>query len=131
MADFKKGHIPWNKGKKNPYSVETIQSMREAKLLNPVRFWLGKKRPNTKFWLGKKRGDIQGENNYAWKGDKVSYSALHHWVKRELGKPLECEHCGSCKNLHWANKSREYKRLLTDWISLCAKCHKKYDTIKL
>lgn len=125
MTSFPKGHIPWNKGKKDVYSKEILQKMREAKLLNPTRYWLGKKREG--FWLNKKRLNIKGENNYAWKGNEVGYVGLHTWVRRELGKPKICEHCGINKNMQWANKSRKYKRELTDWLSLCAKCHKKYD----
>ena len=68
------------------------------------------------------------ENNPSWKGDEVKYTSLHQWINRKLGKPKKCEHCGEIeKRLEWANKSREYKRDLTDWISLCISCHKKYD----
>lgn len=87
-TEFKKGLIPWNKGKE---------------------FMADEKHPN-------------------WKGDKVGYSALHNWIRKKLGKPKKCEHCGTTKGtLHWANKSGEYKRDLTDWISLCVRCHRKYD----
>lgn len=63
------------------------------------------------------------------KGDLVGYDALHDWVKRELGKPNKCEHCGTetAKRFEWANKSHEYKRDITDWIRLCKICHIKYD----
>lgn len=126
MTNFPKGHIPWNKGKKQPYSDKTIQAMSEAKLRNPVKYWLGKKRP-TKFWLGKKRENIRDENNYAWKGDKVTYSPLHSWIRRKLGKPVKCEHCGALKNLHWASISHKAKRDLKDFFALCSSCHKIYD----
>ena len=67
----------------------------------------------------------------AWKGDAVSYSGLHKWVSSRLGKPKECEHCHAIvedpKGIHWANKSQEYKRDLSDWLRLCRKCHMKYD----
>jgi len=122
---FPKGHIPWNKGKIGVYSAEMLEKMREAKLRNPVRYWLGKKRPG--YWTGKKRVNIQGENNYAWKGEKDKYCAKHSWIRRKLGNPIKCEHCGNIKNLQWANKDHLYKRNLIDWIALCAKCHKKYD----
>ena len=81
----------------------------------------------------KKVLQITGDKNYLWKGDKVSYGSLHDWVKRHLGKPDTCEHCGknglSGKKIHWANKSHEYKRDLTDWLRLCVSCHKAYDKI--
>ena len=89
---------------------------------------LGMKKPWSKFPV------LKGENNHAWKGDNVSYSGLHRWIYRHLGKPRRCEHCGNNKKIgikmyQWASKSREYKRDLTDWIRLCSKCHAKYDDI--
>ena len=74
---------------------------------------------------------MKGKNNYGWKGDDVGYSALHSWVKRNLGKPTKCEHCRkdglTGKKIHWANIDHQYKRNLDDWIRLCCKCHIKYD----
>lgn len=72
---------------------------------------------------------LKGEERYNWKGDKVGYRGLHQWVNRRLGKPMCCDMCGDLKKsrYHWANKSHEYKRDITDWIRLCAKCHKEYD----
>lgn len=74
-----------------------------------------------------------GDKNFKWKGDKVGYIALHAWVARKLGKPQECSFCGSrdegTRKYHWANVSRQYKRDLSDWIRLCAKCHYHYDDL--
>ncbi len=88
----------------------------------------------TRYWLGKKRLDMTNENNPAWKGGQVGMTGLHNWVKRRLGRPEKCEHCGkpNIKQngqwiLDWANKSREYKREIDDWIGLCSKCHSAYD----
>lgn len=76
-------------------------------------------------------GRFMGTEHPTWKGDKVSYRGLHQWVERKLGKPKKCEHCKNTKLKHrqynWANKSRNYKRLINDWIRLCMKCHKAYD----
>lgn len=74
-----------------------------------------------------KEGQNTGLNNFKWKGDKVGYFSLHTWVQRQLGKAKECIECSSNKNVQWANKSHEYKRDITDWISLCKKCHCRYD----
>lgn len=80
---------------------------------------------------GKQRLDITGKNHKSWKGSRVSYSGLHHWVVRNLGKPTVCEHCGKQglkgRYIDWANKSHEYRRSLDDWIRLCRPCHKAYD----
>lgn len=68
-----------------------------------------------------------GEKHYEWKGDNVGYRGLHRWVDKNLGKPAKCENCGVIKKglrqMHWANKSKEYKRELSDWVRLCVKCH--------
>lgn len=83
---------------------------------------------------GKKRPEITGEGNPIWKGDDVGYYALHSWVERNLGQPDTCEHCGKSglkgRQIHWANKSQEYRRNVSDWLRLCAKCHKTYDNKK-
>jgi hypothetical protein len=64
-----------------------------------------------------------------WKGEKVKLSALHQWVESRLGKPQKCDHCEKldAKKYEWANKSRLYKRDLSDWLRLCTSCHHKYD----
>lgn len=67
-------------------------------------------------------------NHYLYKGDNACYISLHGWVRRHKGAPLTCEHCGTTQGkFQWANKSHEYKRDLTDWISLCIPCHRKHD----
>ncbi len=65
--------------------------------------------------------------------EKLGYSGLHMWVRKQLGTPDTCEHCGVKQNghkIHWANKSGEYKKDLSDWIRLCVPCHSKYDKNK-
>ena len=71
----------------------------------------------------------EGKRHWAWKGDGVGRGALHDWVKRRLGVPKICELCKTtkAKKYEWANKSREYKRDLSDWTRLCTRCHRKYD----
>lgn len=69
------------------------------------------------------------EHNPNWKGNDVSYSGLHYWIARKLGKPKKCEKCGTteAKVYDWANISKEYKRDLLDWIRLCRSCHHRFD----
>lgn len=76
-----------------------------------------------------KPGEIQpsGQEAPGWRGDEVSYQHLHRWVRRSKAKPPTCEHCGSDEPLEWANKSREYRRDLEDWLALCRLCHRRYD----
>jgi len=80
--------------------------------------------PATEF----KKGENVGEKNQNWKGSNVGYDALHDWVRRWKGKASICVVCGSKKNVHWANKSHDYKRELDDFVELCAPCHKIYDS---
>jgi len=78
-----------------------------------------------------KKGEGAGANNSNWKGDTVGYMALHTWLHRRLGKATACVECGKTKGrIEWANKSHEYKRDVSDWISLCKKCHIAYDRDK-
>ena len=79
---------------------------------------------------GKSNPNGSGKRNGKWLGNEVGYSALHSWVKRKLGKASVCSQCGSTKKVQWANKSHEYKRILSDWIQLCYWCHRKYDRKK-
>ena len=97
----------------------------------PCFYKYRKGKKQSKEHIAKRVGKINGENNGNWKGDKVGMVALHDWVKRHLGYPDTCEYCGksglSGNDIHWANKSREYKRDLDDWVRLCVYCHLKYD----
>ncbi len=78
---------------------------------------------------------IRGEKHHAWKSNNVSYRALHRWVEGQMGRPTTCWFCGKGnlkgKAIHWANKSGEYRRDLSDWLRLCKKCHMKYDGINV
>lgn len=60
-----------------------------------------------------------------------NYHHIHHWIKKELGKPTKCEDCGledaNSRRFHWANISGNYLMITTDWRRLCASCHKRYD----
>ena len=97
-------------------------------------FWLGKKRPNlintnaakTMFKKGI-RNNPKGE--FKRKGKSLTYFALHHWIKRKLGRARlrNCINCGSNKFVEWSNISFEYKEDTDDWIALCASCHNKRD----
>jgi hypothetical protein len=73
--------------------------------------------------------------NVNWKGEEASYFAKHLWMVSNYGNPENCEHChkmggpnkGGKWNIHWANKSGEFKRQKSDWLQLCVSCHRKYD----
>ncbi len=84
-------------------------------------------------WWCKKISDGQkGELGNKWKGDAAGYSSIHKHIRKNYGNPPCCEWCElpgkSHKgkwNIHWANKTGEYSRDISDWIGLCWWCHAK------
>lgn len=111
------GVSPWNKG--IPWSDTAKQKM--------SAIHTGRKNP----WASEQMRNSRGELGHNWKGDSVGYIGLHRWVQVTLGQPDTCEHCGETglkgHKIHWANKSRTYKRRIDDWLRLCASCHGRYD----
>lgn len=59
----------------------------------------------------------------------MTYESAHVWIKRKLGKPNDCENCGTktAKTYDWANISGDYKRDISDWKRLCRSCHIYWD----
>lgn len=72
---------------------------------------------------------IVGEKNVRWKGDGASYFTKHEWIRNQKGRADHCEVCGSTekKRYTWANVDHKYRRVLEDYIPMCASCHDKYD----
>ena len=131
---FQKGHgCFWSEETKLAFSIKT-----KGKVLSEEH-----KKNIAEGNKNNKSGLINGEKtrfgNYgrvgrSWTGTKNEYRSLHKWVENKLGKPCECSQCGVVaygRQIHWANKSKEYKKVLSDWLRLCAKCHYKYDFYKL
>lgn len=102
------GKPPWNKGKK--YTTDQIKKMDLS---------------------GLKLGHKNGNKHRYWKGDFASYSALHYWLYRQVGKANYCSKNTTHKSTryHWANISGLYKRDVNDFMALCPSCHHKYDKI--
>ena|SRR3990167_6697257 len=79
---------------------------------------------------------FSGKKSYQWKGKNVGYSALHHWIRKQFGKPKICAYCGKrgkfvgkikkTWNIQWANKGK-YTRSISDYLGLCARCHSCFD----
>ena len=72
-------------------------------------------------------GNYRGEEA----SDQSKYIRVHVWVIKKLGQPDTCSHCErsglSGRFIHWANLSGKYLYDISDWVRLCAKCHKNYD----
>ena len=133
-----------NKGKKMSLSVRKKMSeshkgikFSEEHIKNIGKAMVRRAKEGRHPWIGKKhKADyfekVSGINNYLWKGDKVSYQALHNWVARHRGRPTKCEFCHledktRPRWFNWANKSGKYLRDLNDWLRLCVPCHKILD----
>jgi len=110
------GRIPWNKGMRGWQSNNALGEWREA-----GGTLKGRKVP----WM-------EGKNNPKWTGRYPKYSTLHTWIRNKMGKAKFCVVCGEKeKNFEWANLSGKYKRDEKDFISLCVKCHRLWDSNRL
>lgn len=129
LGQFVNGGVSPRKGKK--HSEESKLKMSVAKRGKKVTQKTRKKMSDTRKRLGIKPPIQTGKNNWNWKGNKVSYRGLHHWIESKLNQLHYCEHCKKSdlphRHYQWANIDHKYKRNLKDWIRLCAKCHTNYD----
>lgn len=70
----------------------------------------------------------RGSHNLLWKGDNASYSAIHHFLKRNFPKSGECDECGKIAKTQYALiHGRSYSREREDYRELCPRCHMQYD----
>lgn len=133
------GRIPWNKGRHLDYMQGEKHPMYGT---HPIAWNKGLTKKTdirvakyAKSLLNINRPWLYDKNNHNWKGNKVSYSALHSWLARKYGQSTICEHCKKDnlkgKQINWANKTGKYLRERNDWLRLCSKCHKIYDLKRL
>lgn len=138
---FQKGNTYWKQHVGKKLSSDHIEKLKKAhtgkkltkehaeniskSLKGRIITWNKKLSESAK---GNKNAD-KGEEHVNWKGDDVGYGAIHSWVRRWKGKPSCCEVCGTkhTKRYEWANIDHQYRRVLEDYISMCVKCHKRYD----
>ncbi len=90
------------------HSEETKKKLRDRKLNNPVRYWLGKKRP-----------ELSGVKHPHWKGGKENSLNLHHkYMAKKAGN-------GGFHTLgEWETLKAQY-----NWT--CPSCRKQEPNIKL
>lgn len=69
------------------------------------------------------------EKHPSWRGEEVSYGALHVWLKKNKTKTGSCSLCGAQRYTEWANVNPERKRSrnLDDYIEVCKPCHMRID----
>lgn len=132
---FKKGHITSDetrlkmsiahKGKKGTNLGRKFSKEWKLKISESLK---GRKNPNAN------PPHFSGDRASHWLGDKVGYQGIHIRIRKSLGKPKKCENCGkektTAKSIHWANVSQKYLLDKSDWVQLCASCHKRYDLKK-
>jgi len=135
-------------------SKEHIESMRQAKLKNPVRYWLGKKRPSPSKATRKKMSDSQirignkppvrygKDNNHYIDGrtpeNKKARRSIEFRLWRESVFARDgwtCQKCGEIGvelHPHHIKNFAEYIELrfaIDNGITLCKKCHMKFHKI--
>lgn len=112
---FKKGHVPHNKGSGTTKSCLSC---------NKDFYYIGKrvKKFCTRDCFFK---HFRGENHPMWRGNDAKYAAMHDWIEEQLGKPRQCDQCGTTNSsrFDWHNISTQYKRNVDDWTRLCTVCH--------
>lgn len=154
----------YNKGKKCPniskalkgrkLSKEHIEKLRKIKLENPIRYWLGKKRPSLSVETKKKMSDTHkrigtkppiryGEDNNLWRGGttpknrkirmsiefrlwRESVFARDNWICQK------CEERGIELHPHHIKNFAQYPELrfaIDNGITFCKKCHMKFHKI--
>ena len=68
-----------------------------------------------------------GKLNSSWKGDKVSYNALHTYIKTHKPKSNICEICKRNKSTELSCVNHNYTRNINKYRWLCKDCHLTYD----
>lgn len=128
---FKKGHLPWNRGKKGygrfnlgkKSSLGTRKKMSELKKKNPTRFWLGKKMPPfSEEHLKRMRESarkLRGNGSPHWKGGYENRLMLNR--KRRV---MKAGNGGSHTLGDWENLKIQYNLI-------CPCCHKSEPDITL
>ena len=128
-TSFKSGQQAWNAGMKGVHFSPGTEFRKGHHASPGTEF-----KPGQAAWNRDTVGVMpSGPDHHAWLGEDAAYVTLHKWVVRHRGNANHCEHCGNdidhpdVSRFEWANVSHEYRRELTDWFSLCVKCHRAYD----
>ena len=112
--------------KKVFYAYPSEVKMGLGKFCSLICYWESEK--GSAPWNKGTKGLLNmNEKNGAWKGNKVSYGALHDYIKYYFPKPKLCQNCNIKPPYDLSNISNEYKRDFSDWEWLCRTCHMRKD----
>ena len=75
----------------------------------------------------KGRLGLRAEKSPNWKGGKVSYNSLHHWLRKWMPKTGKCAHCKTTKKKLVVACKKKYTRNFNDYMWLCYRCHFIFD----
>lgn len=139
LGRFQKGHPDFAKNKGRKRTKWAKRKMREAKLKNPVRYWLGKKRPPfSRGWKKKQSEGIKkhydrvgrkGENR---KRTDERYDSLYQWWHDEIKKRdkntcrISNKDCSGYCIVHHILPWRDFPELrynINNGITLCQAHH--------
>jgi hypothetical protein len=67
------------------------------------------------------------ERHGSWKGENISNSALHSYLRRHINIPESCGICNVNKPFDLANITGIYNRDHKNWMYMCRSCHSKFD----
>lgn len=62
-----------------------------------------------------------------WRGGTAFYASVHAWVQKHRPKTGVCQWCGAAGYTGNANVDHQYRRVLDDYLELCAPCHHELD----
>ena len=131
---FKKGFVPWIKGKTKKDYPQLSNSLGTKKKGGSHR--KGQLYPHTLGCVCMFNRKKQNEKNPNWRGESVGYQGIHKWLRKNYGEASHCinPRCTKkSKKFHWSKKdhSTPYRRRIRDFQQLCAVCHRLYDTGKM
>ena len=130
-TEFKKGNIPWNKGKKEIYPKETIEKMKKARI-GKVPWNKGIPCPEeTKRKIRKsEKGKYLGEKNWNWQGGKSFEPYTTDWTETLRRSIRERDNyiCQLCSQYGNTVHHKDYNKLNCNpdnLITLCIRCNSK------
>ena len=126
------GKYIYKPGDKHPYEYKACGFCKETKLIRRDGTYCSKSCRTSASWQdGTDFNFRTGEAHARWKGDEVSYGALHQRITRRRGKADHCINREQAKctstSFEWAHIHETDPHDVNNYVSLCASCHRRYD----